>query len=186
MSLVNAIAAYNAIRTRARYVPRCPRYSILTTANGSESPRRACRLLSSLSLRSMRMSTTTTAVSPAHVQSSRCKCLVSSLISRRSYAVSVVGDLNLPMQITNNEGCYYTTCAADLVENCMLLSYCSTCPATVAHHASYVYAGPNQLNGPRHGQGQLVGYNSACNAGLSGDHSTSPRFSCVVAPHNLY
>ena len=52
---------------------------ILTTANGYKSPCSVCRLLLSLSLRSMRMSMTTTTVGPALVQSSQCKFLVPSL-----------------------------------------------------------------------------------------------------------
>ena len=145
---------------------------ILTTANGYKSPCSVCRLLLSLSLRSMRMSMTTTTVGPALVQSSQCKFLVPSLISRRSYAVAVVDGFNLPMQISDNEGCHYATYAADFNAYCMLLSCCSTRSAAVTHHASCVYAGPDQLKGPRNSQGQLVGCNSACNAGFGGDHGT--------------
>ena len=146
---------------------------ILTTANSSESPRRVCRLLPSLTLRSMRMSTTTTTVSPAHLQPSQCKFLVSSLISRRSHIVSVVDGFNVPMQITDNKGSLYTTCAAGLNAYCMRLSCCSTHYTAATHYASYVRAGPDQLKGPGNGQGQFVGCNSACNAGRGGDHGTS-------------
>ena len=146
---------------------------ILTTANGYKAPCSLCRLLRSLSLRSMRMSTTTTTVSPAHLQPSQCKFLVSSLIFRRSHIVSVVDGFNVPMQITDNEGSLYTTCAAGLNAYCMRLSCCSTHYTAVTHYASYVRAGPDQLKGPGNGQGQFVGCNSACNAGRGGDHGTS-------------
>ncbi|KAI0710074.1 thaumatin-like protein [Earliella scabrosa] len=75
-----------------------------------------------------------------------------------NYDVSVVDGYNLPIGISNNQGCPEGSCAADLNANC-----------------------PQELRGPTNGNGQLVGCNSACSAGLDDPNDSA---NCCSGSHD--
>ncbi|KAI0942869.1 hypothetical protein AcV7_002164 [Taiwanofungus camphoratus] len=68
------------------------------------------------------------------------------------YDVSLVDGYNLPVSITNNQGCGVADCPVDLGPNC-----------------------PSALQGPYDSSGFPVGCKSACEANLDGDPSNSPN-----------
>ncbi|EIW81452.1 thaumatin-like protein [Coniophora puteana RWD-64-598 SS2] len=75
------------------------------------------------------------------------------------YDVSLVDGFNIPMAITNTGSCSVASCPADLNANC-----------------------PDDIKGPKDSQGNVVGYNSACNANLDGNPQDSAN--CCSGSHN--
>ncbi|TFK74776.1 thaumatin-like protein [Pluteus cervinus] len=75
------------------------------------------------------------------------------------YDVSLVDGYNLPMRITNNQGCAVADCAVDLGPNC-----------------------PSPLKGPFDSSGFPVGCKSACQANLDGNPGDSAN--CCTGSHN--
>jgi hypothetical protein len=69
-----------------------------------------------------------------------------------NYDVSMVDGYNLPMRITNDQGCPVADCPVDINPNC-----------------------PAPLIGPYDSSGIAVGCKSACDANLSGDPANSPN-----------
>ncbi|KAI1789072.1 Osmotin thaumatin-like protein [Ganoderma leucocontextum] len=74
------------------------------------------------------------------------------------YDVSLVDGFNIPMSVTNNQGCSVADCPVDLNANC-----------------------PSELAGPTDSSGTVVGCKSACVAGL-GDQTNNPN--CCTGTHN--
>ncbi|KAL4252435.1 Osmotin/thaumatin-like superfamily protein [Pleurotus pulmonarius] len=79
--------------------------------------------------------------------------------NRDFYDVSLVDGFNLPMAITNNQGCPNANCPADLNANC-----------------------PAELGGPTDANGARLGCNSACTANLDGNPADSAN--CCSGSHN--
>ena len=148
---------------------------ILICLSSLTTPSRVLRLLPLLSLHWVKTALITTMVSLAYNPRNASFLYPQLIFFRYSSVVSVADGFNLPIQITNNKGCHYATCAADLNANCMLLPCCSPRLVVTTHHASHMYEGPDPLKGPKDSRGQLVGCNSACAAGLGGPHGTPPH-----------
>lgn len=66
------------------------------------------------------------------------------------YAVSLVDGFNIPVKITNNQGCAVADCPVDLNANC-----------------------PSPLKGPAGASGDILGCQSACGANLDGTPDNS-------------
>ncbi|KAI0729579.1 thaumatin-like protein [Fomitopsis betulina] len=69
-----------------------------------------------------------------------------------NYDVSLVDGFNIPLSITNDQGCHIADCPVNLNPDC---------PAAIA--------------GPKDSSGQNVGCKSACFANLDGDQADSPN-----------
>ena len=95
------------------------------------------------------------------------------------FIVSLVDGYNLPVSITNSQGCNVASCPVDLGPNCSpfyLYAYYGQ------SHVSCFYlthTGPAPLQGPYDASGFPVGCKSACDANLSGDPSNYHRMCCM-------
>jgi len=78
--------------------------------------------------------------------------LTTLLTENDFYSISIVDGFNLPMSLTNNQGCPVASCPVDLIPNC-----------------------PAELAGPFNSTGSAVGCKSACDANLDGDQADSPN-----------